>query len=74
MKKIFKTIILTILIMLPLTLKAEITLKERNESNNYGVNKKWTITDSNINNVKQTKYVDSKDKIYDFSDVLTYIY
>lgn len=71
MKKIFKTIILTILIMLPLTLKAEITLKERNESNNYGVNKKWTITDSNINNVKQTKYVDSKDKIYDFSDVLT---
>lgn len=71
MKKLVKIIVLTILLILPFSLKAEVTLKERNESNNYGVNKKWTIDESNINNVKNTKYVDSNEKIYDFSDILT---
>ena len=59
MKKLVKIIILTILLILPFSLKAEVTLKERNEANNYGVNKKWSITDSNIDNVKNTKYVDA---------------
>lgn len=71
MKKLVKIIVLTILLILPFSLKAEVTLKERNESNNYGVNKKWTIDESNINNVKNTKYVNAEDKIYDFSEVLT---
>lgn len=71
MKKLVKIIILTILLILPFSLKAEVTLKERNETNNYGVNKKWSITDSNIDNVKNTKYVDANEKIYDFSNVLT---
>lgn len=70
MKRIIRIIILSLLLILPLSLKAEVNLKERTESNNYGVNKKWKITESNINNVKSTKYVDSSEKIYDFSNVL----
>lgn len=38
---------------------------------NYGVNKKWNINDSNLDNVLSTYKVDSSEKIYDFSDVLT---
>ena len=64
MKRIIRIIILSLLLILPLSLKAEVNLKERTESNNYGVNKKWKITESNINNVKSTKYVDSSEKIY----------
>ena len=70
MKRIIRIIVLSLLLILPLSLKAEVNLKERTESNNYGVNKKWKITESNINNVKSTKYVDSSEKIYDFSNVL----
>ncbi len=44
---------------------------ERNEQNNYGVNKKWKITDKNRYNVLNTPYVDASEKIYDFSDILT---
>lgn len=44
---------------------------ERNEQNNYGVNKKWKITDKNRYNVLSTPYVDASEKIYDFSDILT---
>ena len=70
MKRIVRIIVLSLLLILPLSLKAEVNLKERTESNNYGVNKKWKITESNINNIKSTKYVDSSEKIYDFSNVL----
>ena len=63
MKRIIRIIVLSLLLILPLSLKAEVNLKERTESNNYGVNKKWKITESNINNVKSTKYVDSSEKI-----------
>lgn len=44
---------------------------ERSESNNYGVNKSITITDSNKDNILRTPYVDAKKKIYDFVDILT---
>lgn len=44
---------------------------ERTADNNYGVNKKWKINDSNMGNVLRTPLVDSSKKIYDFSDVLT---
>ena len=43
---------------------------ERNESNNYGVNKKITIDDSIINIIKNTPYVDASKKIYDFANIL----
>lgn len=71
MKKIIKMLILSILLILPFNLKATIIVKERNESNNYGINKKWNIDESNINNIKNTKYVNADEKIYDFSEVLT---
>ena len=45
--------------------------KTREESENLGVNKKWTITAENKDNVLKSKYVNAEDKIYDFSDVLT---
>lgn len=43
----------------------------RSESNNYGVNKKWSVTINNKKDVLETPYVDIKHKIYDYSDVLT---
>ena len=45
--------------------------KNREELENLGVNKKWTITAENKDNVLKSKYVNAEDKIYDFSDVLT---
>ena len=45
--------------------------KNREELENYGVNKKWEITDTNKSNVLKTKLVNSDEKIYDFSEVLT---
>ena len=45
--------------------------KNREGLENYGVNKKWKITDYNKNNVLKTKLVNSDEKIYDFSSVLT---
>ena len=44
---------------------------KRDESNNYGVNKKWKITDKNLKNVLNTPLVDSTKKIYDFTGALT---
>jgi len=44
---------------------------DRTEENNYGVNKKWIITDSNKYDVLSTPYVDASQKIYDYSDILT---
>lgn len=44
----------------------------RTSSNNYGVKKKWDMSDSTrINYAQNTPCVDSKDKVYDFSDLLT---
>ena len=54
-----------------LTVSASTTTYERNESNNYGVNKHWNITDSNIDNVKNTPLVNANEKLYDYSDILT---
>lgn len=45
--------------------------KNREELENLGVNKKWTITVENKDNVLKSKYVNAEEKIYDFSDVLT---
>lgn len=36
-----------------------------------GVNKKWTINEKNIENVKRTPRVDASEKIYDFGEILT---
>ena len=72
MKKVLKTLILLwILLLNPMVLAKEPTLCDRADMENYGVNKKWKITNVNINNVKTTPCVNARDKIYDFSKVLT---
>ena len=43
---------------------------ERNEENNYGVNKKWELNSSKIYYAKTTPCVDASKKIHDFSDIL----
>ena len=43
----------------------------RNDMENYGVHKKWKITEKNISNVMKTPYVDSSLKIYDYANILT---
>ena len=43
----------------------------RSISNNYGVNKKWKVTNNNKSNVLKTPYVNPSYKIYDFVDILT---
>ena len=71
MKKTKYFILIFILMLIgSLTVHAEIKELERNAENNYGVNKKWTIDERNINNVKETPYVDSSEKIYDFANIL----
>ena len=50
---------------------ASVVTYDRNTLPNYGVNKKWKITDDNRNNVLSTHAVDASEKIYDFSDILT---
>ena len=47
------------------------TTYKRDSSKNYGVNKKWNITDKNLSNVLRTPLVDSSQKIYDFVGILT---
>ena len=69
MKKLY--ILITLLLFLPLNIYASTKTYERTEDNNYGVNKKWEINSSNINNVLNSKKVDSSEKIYDFADILT---
>lgn len=73
MKKYFKILlitILTLLVTLPVV-NAEVVTQDRNTLPNYGVNKKWTITDGNKGNVISTPKVDATEKIYDFENVLS---
>ena len=50
---------------------AEIKTYDRNSLVHYGVNKKWEINSSNLDNVLNTYAVDADDKIYDFADILS---
>ena len=50
---------------------AEIQTFDRNQLENYGVNKKWKITSNNKDDILNTYAVDSQYKIYDFADILT---
>lgn len=58
-------------ILLPTTVNAEVTTYNREELKNYGVNKKWNINTNKKDNILKTHAVDSNQKIYDFSNVLT---
>ena len=71
MKKLWIILISTLCLLGIDVCYAEVTTFDRNEQDNYGVNKKWDINDSNLNNVLKTPKVDAKEKVYDFSDLLT---
>lgn len=72
MKKLIRlTLVIFLLLLIPNNVNALVETYNRNPDNNYGVNKHWTITDSNLDNITSTPYVDSSKKIYDFSDILT---
>ncbi len=66
-----KKLLLLLLLLFPLHIQASTITKERTTENNYGVNKKWKITESNKNNILKTPYIDANEKIYDFSNILT---
>lgn len=70
MKKVFKLTLLLISILLVnyTVVNASTNTYERTE-NNLGVNKKWTINDSNMDNVLNTYKVDASEKIYDFAEI-----
>lgn len=69
MKK--KIVLILILLLSAINVHAVPTTYNREELDNYGVKKNWKITDSNRSNVLNTPAVDAKEKIYDFSDVMT---
>ena len=69
MKKIL--VLLISILLIPNTILASTDTLDRNNLDNYGVNKHWDIVDSNLDNVLNTKLVDASEKIYDFSELLT---
>ncbi|MCM1370848.1 MAG: TPM domain-containing protein [Clostridium sp.] len=73
MKKIFKTLFICILFLIfNINSYASTNVIDRTTLDNYGVNKKWNITESNKSNVLNTYKVDASEKIYDYSDILDY--
>ncbi len=72
MKKI-KYIVLTFILLIGFMCKVDASTNtyERNEENNYGVNKKWKMNGERKNKALKTPYVNAEEKIYDFSDILT---
>ncbi len=59
MKKILKIIVTVICIITYINVFGSTTLLERNESNNWGVNKKIDITSERLQIIKETKYVNA---------------
>ncbi len=71
MKKKLKYFILLLSLIIGLTnVKASTITFDRTEDD-LGVNKKWTIDESNIDNVKATPRVDASEKIYDYAEILS---
>lgn len=50
---------------------ASVNTCDRNLLDNYGVNKKWEITNNSKSNVFNTPCVDASEKIYDFANILS---
>ena len=70
MKKLKYLLIILTILFIP-KVSASTNTFDRNEKENYGVNKHWKIDSSNIGYVKKTPLVDANELIYDFSDILT---
>lgn len=71
MKKIFKIILILVLFISFNNVYASTKTYERNSGNNYGVKKDYQISETMLEHIKKTKYVNADEKIYDFSDILT---
>lgn len=71
MKNKLLNIILVFLLILPLSINAEVVTKTRDESNNYGVNKNIKITEDNKSNILNTPYVNAEEQVFDFGEILT---
>ena len=72
MKKYIKLLLIAILTFtLTISVNAEVITQDRTTLENYGVSKKWKVTESNKQNILNTPKVDAKEKIYDFENVLT---
>ena len=71
MKKIFKFIIVLITLLNTINVYASTNTYDRNELENYGVNKNVQDINSKLSYIMNTKKVDASEKIYDFSDILT---
>ncbi len=72
MKKIFNTVFIVLLVFLStINVYASTNTFNRNELENYGVNKNIENINSKLSYILNTKKVDASEKIYDFSDILT---
>ena len=72
MKKIFNTIFIVLLTLVStINVYASTNTYDRNDFENYGVNKNVENIDSKLTYIMNTKKVDANEKIYDFSDILT---
>ncbi len=70
MKKIL-LVIISIFLLISGNVYAQVKTYDRNDYDNYGVNKNIEIDNSNLENVYETAMVDASEKIYDFADLLT---
>lgn len=70
-KKNYLLLFVILFMTFTLNVDASTNVYERDERENYGVNKKWVINESNIDNVRNTPLVDPDEKVYDFADILT---
>ena len=71
MKKIKVLLVAILTLVIAMSVNAEVVTQDRTTLENYGVNKKWKITESNKQNILSTPKVDASEKIYDFENVLT---
>lgn len=72
MKKIFNTVFIVLLVLSStINVYASTNTFNRNELENYGVNKNIENINSKLSYILNTKKVDASEKIYDFSDILT---
>ncbi len=71
MKKVITLLIGIFILSVIVPVNASTNTFDRNTLDNYGVNKKIDINESNKKNIFNTPAVDAAEKIYDFANILT---
>ena len=71
MRKNLKYIVLLLTLVIGISNVNASTITFDRTENDLGVNKKWTIDESNIDNVYATPRVDASEKVYDYAEILT---